>query len=154
LLLSLDDLDGQVSSKKRCCMPETGRSIECGECGFPIDEPVDLEASKRLPCPKCGSLKRKVRLSYSDTVFIHEKRKIKARSPDRGRPRYEAVEGDDLSLKSGIWMKIYRIIDRANNWYHERILNPRTNKVVHECDEPLDEHTGHGSDRRKHDKPS
>jgi hypothetical protein len=135
-------------------MPESGTSIECGECGFPVDEPVDLEASKRRPCPDCGSLKRHVRLSYSETIIVHEKSKLKARSPGGGKSRYEAIEGDDLNQKTGIWIKLHRVIDRANNWYHERIIDSQTNTVVHESDEPLDKHIGHGSDHKRQNKKS
>jgi hypothetical protein len=135
-------------------MPESGRSIECGECGFPIDEPVDSEASKRRPCPNCGSLRRHVRLSYSETLSLHEKSKIIARPSGGGKPTYEAIEGDDLNRKNGVWMRLHRVIDRAKNRYHERIIDPRTNTIIHESDEPLDKHIGHGSDHREQKEKS
>ena len=142
------------ASEKRNHMPESDRSIECGECGFAGDEPVDIEASKRRSCPNCGSLRRHVRLSYIETLVIHEKTKLKARSPGGGKPRYEAIEGDDLNRKTGIWMRLHRVIDRANNWYHERIIDTQTNTVVHVSDESLDKHIGHGSDKRRQNNKS
>jgi hypothetical protein len=135
-------------------MPETSRSIECGVCGFPIEEPFDLEASKRHPCPKCGSLKRHIPISIGGNISFHKKLKIQARSSGGGKPRFEAIEGDDLNRKTGIWMKLHRVFDRANNWYHEKIIDPRTDEVVHECSEPLDEHIGHGATRTEQDMKS
>lgn len=40
-------------------------------------------------------------------------------------------------------------IDRENNRYREIIRDPDTGHVIHEVDEPLDEHRGHGCAKRK-----
>jgi hypothetical protein len=48
-------------------------------------------------------------------------------------------------------MKFQRVIDRLANWYHERVTDPTTGAVVHECDEPLTQHRGHGSAKPKRD---
>jgi hypothetical protein len=74
---------------------------------------------------------------------------MKARDPKGGRPKYEAVQGDDLHRKTGIWMKLTRIIDRANDWYQEIVTNPQTGEEVHKIEEPLSEHRGHGSAKKK-----
>jgi hypothetical protein len=44
-----------------------------------------------------------------------------------------------------------RLIDRQNNRYFEKVVARDTGETIHHCDEPLDEHTGHGSDRRTSD---
>ncbi len=129
-------------------MPETVRIIECGECGEILDEPTDQTETDRMPCPNCGSLRRHVRLSFSETLTLHEKRKLKAKGPEGGKPRYESVQGDDLHQKSGRWMKLKRIIDRVNDWYQEIITDPKTGEVVHKTEDPLSEHRGHGSAKR------
>jgi hypothetical protein len=84
-------------------------------------------------------------VTISDTITFHEKIGIKARAIEGGRPEYEAVEGDDLHRKSGIWMKLRRLIDRLNDCYLEIVVDPRTGETVHKTDEPLSEHRGHGS---------
>jgi hypothetical protein len=33
------------------------------------------------------------------------------------------------------------------NWYSEKVVDSVTGVVAHECEEPLDVHQGHGSDR-------
>jgi len=121
-------------------MPEDTRSVECGECGNPLSEPTDADPSLRAPCPKCGSLRRNFHVAISETLTIHEKLGIKVRGPAGGRPRYEAVGGDDLHRKSGIWMNLTRIIDRLNNRYEETVTNPQTGEVVHQTVEPLSQH--------------
>jgi len=75
---------------------------------------------------------------------------LKAKDPKKtgkAKTRIEMRIGDDLHRKSGRWYKLERIIDRNNKRYKEIVTNPETGEVVHLCDEPLDEHTGHGSDR-------
>ena len=32
--------------------------VACGQCNAPLDEPSDLPAGRRLPCPHCGSMAR------------------------------------------------------------------------------------------------
>jgi hypothetical protein len=56
--------------------------------------------------------------------------------------------GDDLHHATGRWMKLDRTIDRERNQYDERIVDPVTGAVVHECHEPLDKHRGHGDDKK------
>ena len=53
--------------------------------------------------------------------------------------------GDSLHRNSGKWMKLRRVIDRDNDWYEETVINPETGNVIHDCNEPLSAHRGHGS---------
>jgi hypothetical protein len=75
----------------------------------------------------------------------HSKLNLKARHADEKRPFMEQTVGDDFHRKDGRWMKLYRLIDRVKDWYDERVTDPATGKIVHECSEPLTDHTGHGS---------
>ena len=38
-----------------------------------------------------------------------------------------------------------RLIDRKSNRYKELVMDPDTGVVIHDTDEPLSQHTGHGS---------
>ena len=58
-------------------MPETGRTIECGDCGKLLDEPTDQAISERKPCLDCGSFRRHVRIAFSGTMTFREKMKLK-----------------------------------------------------------------------------
>jgi hypothetical protein len=42
-------------------------------------------------------------------------------------------------------MRLDRVIDREKNRYTERVTDPATGEVVHECDEPLTDHQDHGA---------
>ena len=132
-------------------MPNKNRLIECSDCGYSYNQDIDEVITINLPCPECGSTRHTVRLVHTETIRIYEKRKLKVRKPGGGRPIYEHLEGDDLHRKSGLWMKLKRIIDRANDWYEETVIDPRTNKVIHNTSEPLSKHRGHGSDKYKKD---
>lgn len=74
---------------------------------------------------------------------------MKAQRAGKGKPYYEAVVGDDLHRKTGIWMKLERVIDRAKDWYKEVVTEPKTGKFIHRCEEPLSEHRGHGSAKQR-----
>jgi hypothetical protein len=45
--------------------------------------------------------------------------------------------------------EVVRIIDRYRDWYTETVTMRDTGEVIHHCSEPLSQHTGHGSNRRK-----
>jgi hypothetical protein len=45
-------------------------------------------------------------------------------------------------------MRLERVIDRAKNWYREIVTDPVTGKIIHACEEPLDAHRGHGTDKK------
>ena len=44
---------------------------------------------------------------------------------------------------------IERCIDKDNNHYKEIVVDPETGEIIHQCEEPLSEHRGHGSDKKK-----
>jgi len=76
---------------------------------------------------------------------FHANLGYKAKSQGKGKPYQEGRTGDDLYRKTGKWMILERIIDRARNWYKELVTDPETGKVVHHCEEPVSQHRGHGS---------
>ena len=117
----------------------------CGSCGESIDEDPSQPAGRRNPCPACGSLTRIFDVSIHETIVLREKYRMQAKHHGRGKPQIDQTSGDDLCRKTEKWMKLNRIIDRENDLYHERVVNPETGKVIHECKEPLSKHQGHGS---------
>ncbi len=64
-------------------------------------------------------------------------------------PRYEFFEGDDLRKSDSKWVKKSRIVDKNNDKYIEKVVDPETDEVVHHCEEPLSQHFGHGSAKFK-----
>ena len=74
---------------------------------------------------------------------------MKARHPGGKKPFIEEVTGDDLHRKTAKWMNLSRVYDREHDVYKEIVTDPVTGEVIHECIEPLSEHTGHGSAKHK-----
>jgi hypothetical protein len=60
----------------------------------------------------------------------------------------EVTEGDSFYQKMKTWSVMRRVIDWKLNWYDEVFRDKATGQVIHSCSEPLDEHRGHGSDRK------
>jgi len=92
---------------------------------------------------------RHFEVAVSGEVTLYSKLALKAKRGGKGRPFMEQVVGDDLHRKSGVWMKLTRVIDHVRNWYSEKVVNPKTGEVVHETEEPLSDHQGHGSAKPK-----
>jgi len=116
-------------------MSESDLSVFCGSCGQAINEDPGQPSENRIPCPHCGSSQRTINVSIQETVTVREKLRHQGRHAGKGKPFVDQTHGDDLQRKSGIWMKLSRVIDRDNDLYHETVTNPKTGKVVHECKE-------------------
>lgn len=118
--------------------------ISCADCG--LDFPSEgMDGAPQRPCSQCGSTKRHIAVSLSETVGVHDQMRLKQRRPGVRRPVRELTVGDDLYRKTGEWNHLERDIDRENDRYRERIINPRTGEVIREVDEPLSEHRGRGA---------
>jgi hypothetical protein len=134
-------------------MPAEITGVWCNGCGEPLagarpDDPVE----GRAPCPVCGSLSRLVKVFAHDEVTFHSDLGLKKKSPGfksggRSRPAQEQWSGDERSA-DGVWRDRQRVVDRERNRYIERVTDP-DGTVIRDVDEPLDQHLGHGCDRRK-----
>lgn len=93
-----------------------------------------------------GSTRRTANVSVVEKVQVTDHLFYKAKHRDGGKKVVRAVSGGESYYSTtGKWNVMYRLIDRANNWYHEIIKDGQTGEVVHENSEPLSEHRGHGS---------
>jgi len=127
--------------------------VNCGNCGLKLDEDTSAPTETRLPCPSCGSMIRAIHVTIRDTVIIKEKLGIKGRHAGGGKPFIEHVQGDDLHRDTETWRHLSRIIDRENDKYHEVVKDSATGDIFHECHEPLSQHRGHGTAKRKSEEP-
>ncbi len=130
-------------------MSEPDLSVFCSSCGQAIDEDTGQPSENRNPCSHCGSSQRTINVSIQESVTVREKIRMQGKHDGKGKPFVDQTQGDDLHRKTGIWMKLSRVIDRDNDLYHETVKNPETGEVVHECKEPLSEHRGHGAAKKK-----
>lgn len=126
------------------------RKIICKKCKQSIAD--DTHAVEQ--CPFCGADELEVILTLSDKIEFHENVRGKANKiPGKSKSFSEFQAGEELSVSRGYWVEKTRRIDRENNLYHEKVVDPKTGEVIHECNEPLTKHFGHGSDKqRKQDK--
>jgi len=125
-------------------MPIDSKKVACGDCGLQLEEDCGQLSENRLPCPACGSMRRVFQVTIRATVTFKKKLGIKGRHAGGGKPFIEQGHGDDLHRGTGKWMKKSRIINRENGLYKELVTDPETGDVVHECEEPLSQHVGHG----------
>jgi len=144
-----------VKVKPRChemgCVMESDTVVTCGGCGLSLDESADLLLEQRPACPACGSSAR----SFHKTIRVTEEARAgegyKVREQGQQRPFIEGYDRPSLSRKTGRWMRKEMRVDRRNNLYQDRVTDPETGEIVHEEDEPLTDHRGHGSAKRTAD---
>lgn len=120
----------------------------CKECGFEIGEHT-TETEKINKCPKCGSDNLSYLLCINDSLHMHESIRGKTnKMPGKKKPYQEFQHGVDYSKTLEKFVNKDRIIDRENDRYYEKVKDPDTGEVLHECHEKLSEHIGHGSAKK------
>jgi len=124
-------------------------AVNCGACGDELED-VPLTARElRTPCPRCGDTRRIFNVGIAATLEARGDLGFAHKVPDDKKPIAWGKHGHSLTKSTGRWAVRTRLFDRRNNTYHERIVEKETGKVLHECDEPLTDHVGHGSAKEK-----
>ena len=126
------------------------KSEKCSNCGFEFPEAAQNE-TERSPCPACGCMARTISVSITEKIKVYEGLGYKVKDPSKTRKSKIKVEGFHKYARSqkAALVKHIRVIDRENDQYKELVINTETEEVIHSCEEPLSEHTGHGSDKKK-----
>lgn len=135
---------------------EKTRSMECSDCGERLDEHAH-GTSESVPCPNCRSVRKTISLCFVDDAQLDLKDSLRGKIKDSTKPskkklRQDFFVGDDMHQKSGKWYKKERYLNKDENTYKEVVTDPETGKIVHCCEEPLDQHQGHGSAKKKPDE--
>jgi len=107
-----------------------------------------LSADDKI-CSICGSEKKIHKVLLEEKIEIHEQIKGKAKENGVKKPFQEFKNGDDFHEKSGKWNIREMNIDRKNDAYSEIVKDGTTGEIIHQCDEPLSKHKGHGSAKKK-----
>lgn len=81
-------------------------------------------------------------------VRAHGQVSFKGRRRGTRKPFIEGKWGEDLHRLSGVWHRLRRVIDRENSRYVEKIEAP-DGTIVRDVDEPLSDHRGHGSAKKR-----
>lgn len=84
-------------------------------------------------------------LNLEGKVEAHGLLKFKQKRIGHKKPVMEGESGASWSHKLRRFIRRVRRIDRAGNLYTETVTDPLTGDAIHECEEPLTDHQGHGS---------
>ena len=128
-------------------------NVSCSNCGEQL--PLEIAYSHdKPPCGNCGSTASHVTVTIEDTIALHDSLEWEGNDsnlPSRKKQKKTRVEGKTGSEWSAHLQKMVhkeRLIDRKSDRYQELVKDLETGEVIHEIDEPLSEHTGHGSAKR------
>lgn len=130
-------------------MDATDTSVKCAKCLSALPAAPDEPVTERTPCPRCRSKGRQFEVEKTENLALRDSMGWKERHGNAGRPILEGKTGASLHRLSGKWMQRGLVIDRENDRYIERVIDPKTGAVIHECEEPLSQHQGHGKAKRK-----
>jgi hypothetical protein len=106
-------------------------------------------ADHRIPCEKCGSVKRTIHVSIEETVVARDGLEVKARRAGEKKPYVEGRGIPSHSRKLDKVVHHQRLIDRDKNLYRETVTDYESGAIIHHCEEPLSQHRGHGSAKPK-----
>ena len=131
---------------------ETFGSVLCN-CGAPLNEKTDLRGDQRVPCARCGSTSRVYIDKLTDGIEILEG--SRAKGLHAGMSRTKGLFIDSLSRwvpqtsRGNAIGHHERVIDRDGDRYTEKVTMRESGEIIHNTDERLSEHRGHGSDKPK-----
>ena len=140
-------------------MTEVSGTIKCSNCGENMPSEWISSSNVKI-CPNCGSTNQDIQIEISEKMSIYEC--LEGILDDAGLPsnrqrkktRTEFRTGHDWSNRLQKMVHKERLIDRRNDIYRELVTDPATGEVIHECEEPLSQHTGHGDAKRTERSPS
>ena len=121
---------------------------ECSECGVEIDTNKDTE-SFRAPCTACGSEKRTMHCSVSETLIARDGIGLKTKRPNEKRPYIEDRSMPSYSYSREKLVHREMVIDRDNDKYYEKVTDYETGEIIYENQESLSAHQNHGSAKLK-----
>jgi len=122
----------------------------CAKCNQTL--PADIAGQDLAPCPQCGSNLRSYLVTLTDQITFHDGHRARAKSPDfpsDRKLRLDTYSGVEPSHKHGKPVRVHRTIDRDRDWYSERVVDLQTDGILHQCEEPLSKHFGHGTAKPK-----
>ncbi len=129
----------------------TSLTGKCVNCSRPLSN-IELSTGQRVACYLCGSTKRSYSETLVDSASIYDslRGRLKRPSfPSKKKLRGESFIGFEFSHKLQKMVHKIRDFDRDTDKYIERITDIQSGEIIHECIEPLSEHIGHGTPKKK-----
>lgn len=86
-----------------------------------------------------------IRIFISETIRVRDSLRLRKRRPGIGGFLVEIISGwfptrGELAKKLPEGVDKSRVVDREKDEYHEVVKKYGTNKIIHECHEPLSKH--------------
>lgn len=128
-------------------------SVFCGQCGQTLNEEVGLPHDLRAPCPKCASKARQYSVEAQSSV-----RALSALRATGFRAKLSRTKGWFIKIfvgevpqhsRDNAIADVERASDRDNDQYVEKVIMQSSGEIIHQTDERLSEHKGHGSDKKR-----
>lgn len=129
-------------------MTKTNVTTKCADCGTMIDDSAN-SSEQKVPCKVCGSLKRIYEVFIMETLTLRDGMGLKAKRPNQKKPYVEDISIPNRSHSRGKQVHLKRVIDRDNDKYYEKVTDYETGEIIHQCEEPLSMHSGHGNAKKK-----
>jgi hypothetical protein len=86
--------------------------------------------------------------SIEGILTFHKLLKIKAKRHGIKGYFHKQSIGDEFCKDRNKYVWKSRVIDRLLKLYKEIVKDKETGEIIHQCEEPLNKHIGHGSDKR------
>ena len=117
--------------------------LTCTDCGVSI-----AESEMDEPCADCGSKARTFNVTIEEGLGVSDfwdSRLINPQLPSEDKLRVHSQTGMQFSVDLGRLVRKDRLIDKDNDRYMEKIVDPLSGHVIRYCEESLKAHQGHGS---------
>lgn len=129
-------------------------AVICIDCNASLPSEWAHQATPENVCHRCGSVMKTINMSIVENAKLemHDSMRAKAKNITQSakkNPRVDVFAGDELRKSDNKWMKKERVIDKDKDLYREILKDPITGKIVHQKEEPLSQHSGHGSAKFK-----
>lgn len=102
-------------------VPVPANAVRCGGCGQALEEPFDLPAEQRMPCPNCESTSREKAVWLADSLSFHSSLRARTKAPGKGGWMFDTQSGDDYTQDLDAWGRRELTKDRAGDLYREVI---------------------------------
>ena len=126
-------------------------AVNCVGCGEQLP-PQLVYSEDRSPCANCGSTYRHLSVNpavvsfalYARAAYEVNDSNLLSRKQQK-KTRVSGMAGPEWSKGLQKWVYKERQIDPRNDRYWELVRDLESGEVIHCTDEPLRQHTGHGS---------
>ncbi len=129
-------------------------TVFCADCNESLPSEWAHQATPENICSRCGSVRKTIYINIAEDAGLEIHGNLRARTnnttmPAKKNPRVDIFAGDDLRKSDNRWMAKERVINKDKNLYREIIKDPITGEIIHHNEEPLSQHSSHGTAKFK-----